>query len=132
MKAGAVDYLTAPLDAVELIRAVHSAIEQDRCRKVERARIAMLVRRYRALTAREREVFLLITGGLLNKQVASAMGISPLTVQIHRGRIMRKREARTFAELVRFADALGIGGASASLPESDRPRMPSPDFLAWP
>jgi FixJ family two-component response regulator len=109
IKAGAVDYLTTPIDASAMMRAVHSAVELDRARKAERARLAELVRRYRALTGREREVFALVAAGLLNKQVASAMGISPLTIQIHRGRIMRKMEARTFAELVRFADALGVG-----------------------
>jgi FixJ family two-component response regulator len=109
IKAGAVDYLTTPIDSAQLIRAVYGAIELDAHRKAERARLAALARRYRALTARERELFPLIAAGLLNKQVASAMGISPLTVQIHRGRIMRKMEARTFAELVRLADALGVG-----------------------
>lgn len=109
MKAGAVDYLTAPIDSSDLIPAVRRAIELDSRRKTARARLAELARRYRALTARERELFPLLTSGLLNKQVASAMAISPMTVQIHRGRIMRKMNARTFAELVRFADALGIG-----------------------
>ncbi|MBM0104890.1 response regulator transcription factor [Steroidobacter sp. S1-65] len=110
IKAGAVDYLTTPVDPAGLARAVHDAIEVDRFRRAERARLAELVRRYRLLTAREREVFPLLTAGLLNKQVASRMGISLITVQIHRGRIMQKMEARTFAELVRFADALGISG----------------------
>jgi FixJ family two-component response regulator len=109
IKAGAVDFLTTPIDQMELVQAVRAAIELDRRRRIERERVTELLRRYRALTGREREVFPLITGGLLNKQVASEMGISPMTVQIHRGRIMRKMQARTFAELVRFADALGIG-----------------------
>jgi FixJ family two-component response regulator len=121
IKAGAVDYLTTPIDSAELIGAVYSAIELDRTRKTARARLAELVRRYRALTGREREVFALVAAGLLNKQVASTMGISPMTIQIHRGRIMRKMEARTFAELVRFADALGVGAKSGT---------PSADFTA--
>jgi FixJ family two-component response regulator len=132
IKAGAVDFLTTPIDPVELIRAVHSAVELDRCRRVDRARLADLQRRYRELTPRECEVLPLITAGLLNKQVASLMGISPMTVQIHRGRIMRKMAARSFADLVRIADALSVGGEltgsadgarfqSQSLPLAARP-----------
>lgn len=129
IKAGAVDFLTTPVDPGELIRAVHNAIQLDQYRRAERARLADLQRRYRELTPRECEVLPLLTAGLLNKQVASVMGISPMTVQVHRGRIMRKMEARSFAELVRIADALGIGceppermepvrGASSNFPAS--------------
>jgi FixJ family two-component response regulator len=108
IKAGAVDFLTTPLDPRELVRAIHHGIELDERRRTARARIANLERRYCTLTARECELFALVTEGLLNKQVASLLGISPMTVQIHRGRIMRKMAARSFAELVRFADALNI------------------------
>jgi FixJ family two-component response regulator len=113
VKAGAVDFLTMPLDPRALVRAVHSALELDGDRRAARARIAELQRRYLTLTTRECELFPLITEGLLNKQVASKLGISPMTVQIHRGRIMRKMAARSFAELVRFADALNVGRAFA-------------------
>ena len=108
IKAGAVDFLTLPLDPRELVRAIHNAIELDGRRRAARARIWDLERRYRTLTAREGELFALITKGLLNKQAASVLGISPMTVQIHRGRIMRKMAARSFADLVRFADALEV------------------------
>jgi FixJ family two-component response regulator len=109
----AVDFLTVPLDPRELVRAIHNAIELDARRRAARARTADLERRYRTLTARECELFALITEGLLNKQAASVLGISPMTVQIHRGRIMRKMAARSFAELVRFADALNISQRAA-------------------
>jgi len=125
--AGAVDYLTTPVDPAVLVRAVGNAIEVDRFRRTERSRLAELVRRYRLLTAREREIFPLLTAGLLNKQVASAMGISLVTVQIHRGRIMQKMEARTFAELVRFADALGISGDLTANAHSDWQRNGVPN-----
>lgn len=108
IKTGAVDFLTMPLDPRQLVRAIHHAIELDGRRRAARARIAHLQRRYRTLTARECELFALVTEGLLNKQVASVLGISPMTVQVHRGRVMRKMAARSFAELVRFADALNI------------------------
>jgi FixJ family two-component response regulator len=107
MKAGAVDFLTTPMDPRELIHAVRSAVEVDRRRRAEQARLEELRSRYGELTRREREALPLITAGLLNKQTASIMGISPITLQIHRGRIMRKMAARSFAELVRIADALG-------------------------
>lgn len=122
VKAGAVDFLTVPFDPRELVRAIHSAIDLDSRRRAAHARIADLERRYLTLTARECELFALITEGLLNKQVACELGISPMTVQIHRGRIMRKMAARSFAELVRFADALNIGRASARVPAGDAPR----------
>jgi FixJ family two-component response regulator len=109
IKAGAIDFLTTPIDAGQLTQALQSAVELDRCRRARLARLGELQRRYRALTPRECEVLPLITDGMLNKQVASVMGISPMTVQIHRGRIMRKMAARSFADLVRIADALTSG-----------------------
>jgi FixJ family two-component response regulator len=109
IKAGAVDFLITPIDPGQLLRAVHGAVELDRCWRADRARLGELRRRYGELTPHECEVLPLITAGLLNKQVASVMGISPMTVQIHRGRIMRKMAARSFADLVRIADALNIG-----------------------
>jgi FixJ family two-component response regulator len=84
---------------------VQSAVEQARCRRARLAWLGELQRRYRELTPRECEVLPLITDGMLNKQVASLMGISPMTVQIHRGSIVRKMAARSFANLVRIADA---------------------------
>jgi FixJ family two-component response regulator len=108
LKAGAVDFLTSPVCSQDLLCAVESAIDLDRRRAPERIRFAAMHARYERLTPREREVLGLIVGGLLNKEVASNLGISEYTVQIHRGRVMRKMETRTLPDLVRMADALEV------------------------
>jgi FixJ family two-component response regulator len=108
MKAGAVDFLTKPLNEADLIRAIRAAIAQDRIARQERAELAELRRRLSCLTPREREVLPLVVSGLLNKQAAAELGISEITVQIHRGKIMRKMEADSLAELVRMAGRLEI------------------------
>ena len=108
VKAGAVDFLTKPLKEADLIRAIQAAIAQDRIARRQRAELAELRRRLTSLTPREREVLPLIVSGLLNKQAAVELGISEITVQIHRGRIMTKMGAGSFAELVRMAGTLAI------------------------
>ena len=108
MKAGAVDFLTKPLKEADLIRAIQTAIAQDRIAREERAELAELRRRLTLLTPREREVLPLIVSGLLNKQAAAELGISEITIQIHRGKIMKKMGAGSFAELVRMAGTLAI------------------------
>lgn len=108
MKAGAVDFLTKPLKEADLIRAIHAAIAQDRIARQQRAELAELRRRLSSLTPREREVLPLIVSGLLNKQAASELHISEITIQIHRGRIMKKMAAGSLAELVRMAGTLEI------------------------
>ena len=108
IKAGAVDFLTKPLKESELIGAIRAAITQDRAARLERAQLAELHRRLSCLTPREREVLPLVVSGLLNKQVAAELGISDITIQIHRGRIMKKMEADSLAELVRMAARLDI------------------------
>ena len=108
IKAGAVDFLTKPLKESELIGAIRAAITQDRAARLERAQLAELHRRLSCLTPREREVLPLVVSGLLNKQVAAELGISDITIQIHRGRIMKKMEADSLAELVRMAASLDI------------------------
>ena len=108
MKAGAVDFLTKPLKEADLIRAIQAAIAQDRIARQQRAELAELRRRLTSLTPREREVLPLIVSGLLNKQAAAELGISEITIQIHRGRIMTKMGAGSFAELVRMAGTLAI------------------------
>lgn len=106
IKAGAVDFLTKPLKEADLVRAIHTAIAQDRTARLERADLAELRRRQACLTPRERDVLPLVVSGLLNKQAAAQLGISEVTLQIHRGRIMRKMEAGSLAELVRMAGKL--------------------------
>jgi FixJ family two-component response regulator len=108
IKSGAVDFLTKPLKESDLIRAIYDAIAKDRITMRERAELAGLRWRLSSLTPREREVLPLVVSGLLNKQVAGELGISEITVQIHRGRIMKKMGATSLAELVRMAGTLDI------------------------
>ena len=108
MKAGAVDFLTKPLNESDLIRAIRAAITQDRIARRERTELAELRRRLSCLTPREREVLPLVVSGLLNKQAAAELGISEITIQIHRGKIMKKMEAASLADLVRMAGRLEI------------------------
>lgn len=110
MKAGAVDFLSKPFRDQDMLDAVSSAIEQDRVRRVERAEKESLRAAYETLTAREREVMGHVVAGLMNKQVAGVIGLSEITVKIHRGNVMRKMGVRTLADLVRKAEALGISG----------------------
>ena len=108
MKAGAMEVLTKPVDPSALVSAVRAAFAQDRRLRHKKAELAKLQQRLALLTPREREVFPLIVGGLLNKQAASLLGISEVTLQIHRGQVMRKMAAESFADLVRMAVKLRI------------------------
>jgi FixJ family two-component response regulator len=114
MKGGAVDFLTKPVDEDALLTSVDRALRQDRASRQEAAEHARLVARYESLTLREREVFPLLARGLLNKQAAFELGITEYTVQIHRGHIMRKMEADSFATLVKLAGKLKLEKACAS------------------
>lgn len=108
MKAGAVDFLTKPFNEPDLMRAIHVAIAKDRDVKHKRAELDDLRRRHSSLTPRERDVLPLVVSGLLNKQAAAELGISGITLQIHRGNIMKKMGAGSLAELVRMAGVLEI------------------------
>jgi FixJ family two-component response regulator len=108
MKGGAIDFLTKPVDEAMLIVSVEKALQQDRVNRQEENERAQLLARYKSLTPREREVLPLLVNGLLNKQAAFELGITEYTVQIHRGHIMRKMEADSFATLVKLAGKLTL------------------------
>lgn len=108
IQGGAVDFLTKPVGEDELVAAVRAAIDRDRIQRAARVEQAELRRRLAALTPREREALPLITSGLLNKQAAAELGISEITLQIHRSKIMQKMQAASLADLVRIAEKLNI------------------------
>jgi FixJ family two-component response regulator len=108
MKAGAIEFLLKPFDDQELLRAIDAAIAKDRESRLKRAEMAELRRRYALLTPREREVLPFVVAGLLNKQTAAELGNSEITIQVHRGQIMRKMAASSLADLVKMSGKLGI------------------------
>ena len=108
MNPAAIEFLLKPFDDQELLRSIDAAIAQDREARLKRVEMAELRRRYALLTPREREVLPFVVAGLLNKQTAAELGISEITIQVHRGQIMRKMVASSLADLVKMAGKLGI------------------------
>lgn len=112
MKAGAVDFFTKPFDDQALLDAIHAAIERDRARRHDAASVAALEARYDELTEREKQVMTFVVAGRVNKQIAAELGLSVVTVKVHRGQVMHKMQAKSVAELVRMAGRLGAPGAT--------------------
>jgi FixJ family two-component response regulator len=106
LKSGAVEFLTKPFRDQDLLDAIQQALERDGVAQKEQAEIHDLQGRYHALTAREREVMILVVSGMLNKQIASEIGASEATVKVHRGNVMHKMQAASVVDLVRMADKL--------------------------
>jgi FixJ family two-component response regulator len=112
MKAGAIDFLAKPFRDQDMLDAVTIGLERDRQRRRAERQLLNLRTSFDALTPREREVMRLVTTGLMNKQIAGKLGLSEITVKIHRGHMMRKMCARSLADLVRMAEMLGMDSSS--------------------
>jgi FixJ family two-component response regulator len=108
MKGGAIEFLTKPFRAQDLLDAVEAGLARDRARQESERASAMLRARFDMLSSREREVMLLVVAGRLNKQIANDIGIAEATVKVHRTHLMRKMKARSFPELCRMADTLNV------------------------
>jgi FixJ family two-component response regulator len=110
MKGGAAEFLSKPFREQDLLDAINSAINFDRAARLQRVKLGDLRGRYHSLTAREREVMAHVVTGMLNKQVAQELGTTEKTIKVHRGHLMQKMGVKSFADLVRAAEKLGIFG----------------------
>lgn len=108
MKAGAIEFLMKPFQKEDLLAAVRHGLERDRIRREEQAEVSILQSRVQQLTSREREVMDLVVTGLINKEIGAQLGLSEVTVKIHRSRVMQKMEAASLADLVRMSDKLKL------------------------
>jgi FixJ family two-component response regulator len=108
IRAGAVEFLTKPFRDQDLLDAVQAALARDRERRILEMTVLDMRARFATLSSREQEVFSLVTTGLMNKQIAGELGLSEITVKLHRGNVMKKMGARSLADLVRLADAVGV------------------------
>jgi FixJ family two-component response regulator len=113
MKAGAVDFLAKPFRDQDLLDAVTAAIQRDQKRREHEKAVADVKVHFGALTAREREIMALVTSGLMSKQIAAEVELSEITVKVHRSHLMKKMGARSVADLVRMAEALGVKSAKS-------------------
>jgi FixJ family two-component response regulator len=114
IKAGAVEFLTKPFRDQDLLDAIQQALKGDRAAREQRAHATELRRRYESLTPREREVMQLVISGMLNKQIASELGTSEITIKMHRGQVMHKMKAESVVNLLRMAEAIAILDAGQS------------------
>ena len=130
MKAGAVDFLIKPFQEQDLLDAIHAAIARDRERRREALLVSGLRERYATLTARERQIMTLVAVGRANKQIAAALGLSEMTVKVHRGQVMRKMQAGSLPELVRMADRVLVQCLSIFRvdPQHEAARLAVPDI----
>ena len=108
MKGGAIEFLPKPFRDQDLLDAVRVGLDRDRVRREKDKATSKLRENYKSLTARERQIIALVTSGLLNKQIAAEIGVSEITVKVHRRNVMQKMQAKSLSALVRMADALGI------------------------